>query len=874
MDKNNLTYCYLIADEVGLGKTKSAKAVIFERILDKQPIHCIYVASSVDLANQNMEEFVAENGISNSYDGLVRFQKKNAETVLQKMFDSEYSSNTPNNTLRRLKRLVFNDNVKRAEFRLSLFRKTMINEQDSFIMQLSPKTSFARKTDEYVGSEKERDLFITEIGTVCTYITKKIANEENGKNDAFKEDAFKEEVIKATWYLMNDENHNKPVNEKEVRNYLKKKQELNAVDFHDCRWIFSNTSAALYRPNLIILDEFQRYRNILCQDDGYSIKKMIDYLKWRFPDDNKAIRVLLLSATPYKMDRDRVRVDWSYAKDRNNPFMHFELKDETIDNPYEDVRALLKEMKQLGTIEKEKYHVEDILVRTERNKEADNAVMCLQSDKNLTIKHQKYINSLLGVCLNNKLGIHNDEGFKRDYKTVCIQAGINPGFWRFNAGYDKYAVISDDSKKFLLSQKNTEKEVFNNLSLRTLIDDTLRYNDLKYKKEEDEYELPQLWVPPVKDGKTGRGKTIVFTSMTVTTRCVAFYYDQFVKNILSKYNNVFESNSFDIKILLEKLGEQLDIAGFDGISKGALKSYVTKLEDVLKRFFERDFVRHVISANNYRLEWGESDYSSAILRYCDHYHFYDMIIEWFMLNYDRNKGNIEKVFEGIKRAFQHLPADIKEYRLNGDDLELDYATIDYAEMFVCDDGKTGKDDVKLVSTKHRVVDSVNEICDHFNSPLYPMVLVARSSAQEGFNLQYYGDKIMHWQCAASVEAFLQREGRLDRPFSLTMRHKVWRWAQEFTNATNALEYKDAWKLVSGKCKDEKSEIYSLSNMNKEAGTDGLVPLWVLDLPDSISEEEKNKYRIKQILAVNEYDESLLDFAKEVMSASRYSEGLK
>ena len=51
-------------------------------------------------------------------------------------------------------------------------------------------------------------------------------------------------------------------------------------------------------------------------------------------------------------------------------------------------------------------------------------------------------------------------------------------------------------------------------------------------------------------------------------------------------------------------------------------------------------------------------------------------------------------------------------------------------------------------------------------------------------------------------------------------------------------------------------------------------MWVLELPDALGEEEKKKYRIKQIIAVNEYNESLNDFAQGLKAAYDYGDGLK
>lgn len=133
---------------------------------------------------------------------------------------------------------------------------------------------------------------------------------------------------------------------------------------------------------------------------------------------------------------------------------------------------------------------------------------------------------------------------------------------------------------------------------------------------------------------------------------------------------------------------------------------------------------------------------------------------------------------------------------------------------------------------------------------------------------------MHWQFTPTVEAFLQREGRLDRPKSLTMRHKVWKWAACLDPSGSYSSYSDAWKKIKTECENESPEIFEHSQDNENARGKGLVPLWVLELPDALGEEEKKKYRIEQIIAVNEYNESLNDFAQGLKAAYDYGEGLK
>lgn len=61
------------------------------------------------------------------------------------------------------------------------------------------------------------------------------------------------------------------------------------------------------------------------------------------------------------------------------------------------------------------------------------------------------------------------------------------------------------------------------------------------------------------------------------------------------------------------------------------------------------------------------------------------------------------------------------------------------------------------------------VMDSFNTPFYPDVLISTSVLQEGVNLQYFCDEIIHYGIAWTPGDNEQRVGRIDRMFSLTER---------------------------------------------------------------------------------------------------------
>ena len=176
--------CFLIADEVGLGKTKSAKAVLYEMMrLKDSPVHCIYMASSLSLARQNMEkEFLAQQN-GDSYDGLRKFQVENAEKALQMLFASDYQKPNDKTIAPILSPLEAEERDLKA-FRISMFEPKMCSASKHYIMRLSPKTSFRDvECSDYRGTAAERTQLYKNISRLLALIDEVNREENIGDNE-------------------------------------------------------------------------------------------------------------------------------------------------------------------------------------------------------------------------------------------------------------------------------------------------------------------------------------------------------------------------------------------------------------------------------------------------------------------------------------------------------------------------------------------------------------------------------------------------------------------------------------------------------------------------------------------------------------------
>lgn len=217
------------------------------------------------------------------------------------------------------------------------------------------------------------------------------------------------------------------------------------------------------------------------------------------------------------------------------------------------------------------------------------------------------MDKLVAHCINNKAFTNED------INTVCKQAFENPEFWRFNAGYNKYCIISKNAQKALL-KKQLNYDVYSDIPMQSLINHVF--------DKDKQNELPQLWVPPVSAKKAGTGKTLVFTTMAVSTRSAAYFCDKYAKKkILDKIlvncklpdDEVSEKVIKELtNIIKETIGESEDIS---------------RLGSVLKAFFERPFVRKTILAHNIKNRWNCDAYSDAVKKYYIEYKFKEMIEE-------------------------------------------------------------------------------------------------------------------------------------------------------------------------------------------------------------------------------------------------------
>jgi len=111
--------------------------------------------------------------------------------------------------------------------------------------------------------------------------------------------------------------------------------------------------------------------------------------------------------------------------------------------------------------------------------------------------------------------------------------------------------------------------------------------------------------------------------------------------------------------------------------------------------------------------------------------------------------------------------------------------------------------------------------DTFNSPFWPMIMCTTSAGQEGYDLDRYCYRIMHYSLPPSTMAFEQRDGRIDRRRSLLARKRMVQWCD--------LKKINSWESLFEEHKDE-------SGMSPDWTQDGYLEWCETEKKEAIKQE--------------------------------------
>jgi hypothetical protein len=281
----------LLADEVGLGKTIVAKTVVaktgeWRKAIGDEDYVVVYICSNAGIANQNCGKLgiPKENRVSIS-EGRLSMQhlmlaetktKGNLRLIPMTPATSFQMRSGVGTAPERALAYIIMDNCHICgtySWELSLLLRTYFIEtndswqgyvwwQNNRINSLEDKKSYLQDMKRLVADNFSQEL-IDEIKSVCRKIRKNLATvEKTARLDGI-----------ITWQQQKDL--------------------INRI-----RYCFAQISLGMLNPDLVIMDEFQRFKDLIeIDEDDYSDSAM---LSKKFLKDNTDSCVLLLSATPYK----------------------------------------------------------------------------------------------------------------------------------------------------------------------------------------------------------------------------------------------------------------------------------------------------------------------------------------------------------------------------------------------------------------------------------------------------------------------------------------------------------------------------------------------------------------------------------------------
>lgn len=263
----------LVADEAGLGKTLVARGVIaktVEHCRDRKPetpVRIVYICSNAAIADQNVErlktgdEAEAESSTEArlSMQHLAIFKKRAQKQAV------ELIPMTPQTSLH-----VSGGTGKYEERALIYAVLKAFPEYASHGSQLSSVL------DDYAYQKWQE---------TCEKYVREVRETDRATDGAY---------LRYMHAKVVDALHKKPQTEYDLLH--SREQDVHSGVIKELRKIFAEISLDLLQPDLVILDEFQQFDDLIRSEKG-SESRMISDRLFSLPDT----RILLLSATPYRL---------------------------------------------------------------------------------------------------------------------------------------------------------------------------------------------------------------------------------------------------------------------------------------------------------------------------------------------------------------------------------------------------------------------------------------------------------------------------------------------------------------------------------------------------------------------------------------------
>ncbi len=277
----------LLADEVGLGKTVVAKTVVngvaaYHRdVLHDDFFKVIYVCSNANIAMQNYKKLGIENckSISEGRLSVQHLEVYKAEDIGHP--DQILVPMTPSTSFD-----LKNGQGLKSERAMAYALLSKVKELDLYQKRLKDLLKVNRELQGWESEVKDAQDKITD-GEKC-YLSKEC-------NDRYIREMC--EAIEQYWQE-NQDVYNRLLDALKGEWNLFQNRSKTIGIVNDIRFMFANISLDKLKPDLVIMDEFQRFKDLITGEVSENASDTT-LLANKFLRD-KGIKVLLLSATPYK----------------------------------------------------------------------------------------------------------------------------------------------------------------------------------------------------------------------------------------------------------------------------------------------------------------------------------------------------------------------------------------------------------------------------------------------------------------------------------------------------------------------------------------------------------------------------------------------
>lgn len=284
---NNGRKRVLVADEVGLGKTLVAKGLIaklarssYKDKRDGDVFKVVYICSNQNIASQNINKLKINENANIEGIGDTRLSMQHL-----KIFEQKTDPDLKNKYVHLIP--------------ITPQTSFSITSGCGIVYERALIFAILKRIDLFKDLTKELEVFLTDEAKVgwkhyrdnyeervvsCNQVT-------NGEYLETTKSKVRKLIVEADLF---EEIENIC---HEIRNGGYKKVSGNNFTINKLRLIFSKMSVDLLEPNLVIMDEFQRFKFLISEDLRSEEE---DILVKNFLEGDK-VRVLMLSATPYKL---------------------------------------------------------------------------------------------------------------------------------------------------------------------------------------------------------------------------------------------------------------------------------------------------------------------------------------------------------------------------------------------------------------------------------------------------------------------------------------------------------------------------------------------------------------------------------------------